>query len=248
MNYKEQTTGGGPAVGLAGDFTKFLQGLITSGSFGGGTSGQQAAGGPQQAQDQSQNMFGALNSILQGPNAGLQTSVQDLISRQRTSDVNDLRARFGAQGNMAYGTGAAHAEGLYRAEAAPREALAMDEINRNNKQTQLQMLIPILQMAMGISGKGISQAETTLQAPGWMQGFNMLMDVANTAANFIPGGGGGDTDTRSLNNIPTSRASMAPTASYFAPPSITQPASQIGTRNPFWFYNPNQYNFGSPRT
>lgn len=197
MNHKYQEYGGGPAVGLAENFTNFLNRIITTGSFGGTTAAQQAnAANPIGS---TQDVFGFLNSIIQGPDAGLITTINDMISKETDRSANALRARFGAQGGMAFGTPAAFAEGVLRAEAAPRAALAVDEINRANKALGIQALMPLFQMASGLSQAGIAPRQGTLQPPGWLQGVNLLLDVANTAANFIPFGGGGATN-RTVNS------------------------------------------------
>lgn len=188
MGYKESTVGGGPAKGLGEDWTKFLQQFITSGSFGGGTSGEHfnaADPGGDAA-----GIFGLLNSIISNPQAdqGVQTLINKDIERGR----NDLRARYGAGGGMGFGTPAAFAESLYQAEQAPRTAMAMDQMAQN----RLGALMPLFGFANQISSLGIPQAQSVMEPKGWMQGFNLLMDVANTAANFVPFGGGGETNTR----------------------------------------------------
>jgi len=189
MGYKERTIGGGPATGLAEDFTGFLKNLINTGSFGGGTAGQQA--GAANPMGDTQGIMGLLNSIVSNPQAD--QSVQQLISKDIERGRNDLRARFGAGGGMAYGTPAAFAEGLYQAEQAPRTAIAMDQM----AQQRVASLMPFFQMIQNISSMGIPQAQSTLQPSGGMQAFNILMDIANTAANFMPQGpGGGQTNSR----------------------------------------------------
>jgi hypothetical protein len=188
MGYEAKTIGGGPATGLAQNFTDFLNQMITSGSFGGGTAGQQF--GKANPGGDAQNIFGLLNSLISNPSAD--ASVQELISKDITRGRDDLRARFGASGGMGFGTPAAFAEGLYQAEQAPRTAMAMDQM----AQGRLGALMPLFQMIQNISAMGIPQAQTVMQPKGWMQGVNLAMDVANTAANFIPGGGGGKTDSR----------------------------------------------------
>lgn len=203
MGYKERTVGGGPAKGLAEDFVGFLQNFINSGQFGGAETRGGVGGSSATSQYNAENpmadsagIFGLLNSIITNPQAD--RSVQQLISKDIERGRNDLRARFGAGGGMAYGSPAAFAESLYQAEQAPRTALAMDQMAQN----RVGALMPFFQMLQNMSALGIPQAQATMQPSGLMQGFNILMDVANTAANFIPFGGGGETASRAM-PIPT---------------------------------------------
>jgi hypothetical protein len=62
-------------------------------------------------------------------------AMQQIMGRQDQRNIADLRERFG---NQALSTGAMGAESLYRAEAAPRAAIAIDEITRQNQAQQLQ--------------------------------------------------------------------------------------------------------------
>lgn len=182
MGYKERTTGGGPARGLGEDFTGFLQNFINSGSFGTATTGQQAnAANPMGS---TAGIFGLLNSLVSNP--ATDKAVQETIRKQGERDVNSLRSRFGTSGGTAFGSPAAFAENQYRAEAAPREALAMNEL----AMSRLQSLMPFFGMAEGVAHKGISQAETNLEPPGWMQALNTGIDIFSAAAPFLfPGGG-----------------------------------------------------------
>lgn len=195
MNYKAKDYGGGPATGLAEDFTGFLRNAITTGSFGATTAGQHAAGA--NPVGDTGNIMSVLNSILEGPSAEYMSSINQMISTENTNNVNAVRSRFGAGGGMAMGTPAAYAEGVVRAEGAPRQAMAYNEIMGKNQDRAMNLLMPLFQMMTNISGKGMSQRETTLQAPGWVQGLNLGMDVANTVSGFIPfaGGGGGGKST-----------------------------------------------------
>ena len=76
---------------------------------------------------------GNFGSIV-NPAANAQ-AMQQVMGGIDQRNIADLRERFGNQG---LSTGAAQAEGLYRAEAAPRQALAIDEITRANQAQQLQ--------------------------------------------------------------------------------------------------------------
>lgn len=182
MGYNERTVGGGPARGLAKDFTGFLQDFITTGSFGGGTAGQQA--GVANPMSDAANVFGLLNSIINNPQAD--QAVQDQISKTQDRNVNQIRARFGTSGGSAFGSPAAFAENQYRAEATPQVAMAMDQMAQN----RLASLMPFFTQAMGISGMGIPQTQTTMQPNGWMQGLNLATQLGGIGANFLMPGSG----------------------------------------------------------
>lgn len=66
--------------------------------------------------------------------AANQEALAAIMGRQQQRDIADLRERFG---NRALSTGAMQAESLYRAEALPRQAMALDEIMRQNQAQQL---------------------------------------------------------------------------------------------------------------
>lgn len=228
MGYEEKTVGGGPATGLANDFTSFLKNMITSGSFGGGTAGQQTAGA--NPSGDAQGIMGLLNSIVSNPQAD--KSVQQLISKDIERGRNDLRARFGASGGMGFGTPAAVAEGIYQAEQAPRTAVAMDQM----AQGRIGALMPFFQMINQLSSLGIPQAQSTMQPNAWMQGFNIISDIANTAANFIPmGPGGGDTSSRMP--TPANPSIPNPSVGGYNPINI-QPPKPSGTYIPGMSYRP----------
>ena len=186
MNYKAKDYGGGPATGLAEDFTGFLRNAITTGSFGAGTAGQHAAGA--NPVGDTGNIMSVLNSILQGPSAEYMSSINQMISTENTNNVNAVRSRFGAGGGMAMGTPAAYAEGVVRAEGAPRQAMAYNQIMGQNQDRAMNLLMPLFQMMTGLAGKGISQRETTLQEPGWMQATKLGMQLAPIVAAPFTGG------------------------------------------------------------
>lgn len=65
-------------------------------------------------------------------------AVQDVLSRQVTNDVADLRQRYSMGGNSNLGTGSAFAEGNYRAAALPQVATALGQINQQERGLNLQ--------------------------------------------------------------------------------------------------------------
>jgi len=178
LDTKYKEVGGGPATGLAGDFVSMLQqGLF--GSFGGPTAGARMAGANPYAQ--SMGVAGVLNDILSGGAGELGGSLATLMSRQTDRDVAGLRSRFGMTGGMGFGTPAAFAESMYRAEAAPRAAMAVGGLQMQ----ALQQLLPIL---ANISGRGISQRETVAQ-PG--TGASIIASVAPIVGTVLGAAAGG---------------------------------------------------------
>lgn len=211
MSYKERTVGGGPTKQLGQDWTNFLSNFINTGSFGGATASQQFSGADPGGS--AANVFSLLNSIISNP--GADRSVQDLISRDVERGRQNLREGFG--GGTGLGTPAAFAQALYESEQAPRTAIALDEMARN----RLASILPIFGMAGQTASLGIPQAQTTLEPPKWLQGINLGLDLAKTAAPFflktdIPGTGG---DT--VSPVPTRSGS-------FDLPSTTGYASRGG--------------------
>lgn len=179
MQSKTREVGGGPAVGLANDFVSLLQSILGGNAQvgGGGTS-------PMARVDQSNPMgrtagiAGVLNDIIAGGAGNFGGSLAKLISQQQTRDVGDLRARFGASGGAAFGTPAASAEALYRASAAPQAATAIGGL-------QLQTLLPLLQLAAGLSEKGISQRGTIVQPSDFTSILSSLAPAAGAIAPFL---------------------------------------------------------------
>lgn len=178
LDTKYKEVGGGPATGLATDFVNMLrQGLF--GSFGGPTAGARMAGANPYAQ--SMGVAGVLNDILAGGAGQLGGSLGEMMSRQAERDVAGLRSRFGMTGGMGFGTPAAFAESMYRAEAAPRAALAVGGLQMQ----ALQQLLPVL---ANISGRGISQREVIAQ-PG--TGASILATVAPIVGTVLGAATGG---------------------------------------------------------
>lgn len=184
MAPKAQTVGGGPATGLAKDFTNALDKWLNTGSFG--TAGGTAAGAG--AYNQSVGGMGVLNDILSSGAGNLGGSLNQLIQQHQAQDIGDLRSRFGASGGMAFGSPAAYAEGNYRAHAAPEAATAIGNL-------QLSALGPLLNIIAGLSGKGIPQAETVMTPNPFLSGFEALSGalpgIADVRKAFGGSGGNG---------------------------------------------------------
>lgn len=165
MGTKYMEQGGGPATGLADNLVNFLSQGLNTGTFGAGT----AAGGD--AVGQTAGIAGILNDILSGGAGKLGGSMASLISRDTQSQVQDLRARYGASGGTAYGTGAQYAESNLRARQAPALASAVGNLQLN----AVQNLLGIISQ---ISQKGIAQRQGTVsQSP--------LASAASIAAPII---------------------------------------------------------------
>lgn len=110
----------------------------------------------QQNSQQGQVPQNVLNTLAAQDRAGPYTNTPGaqaaaaLIERENARQVADLRARFGAQGGgAAAGTGAQYAEALMRAEASPRAALAVNQINQQEQALDLQNRGLNIQGAMG---------------------------------------------------------------------------------------------------
>lgn len=170
---KTREVGGGPAVGLANDLVSLLQGSLF-GNFGG-----QPTAGQRFNQANPVGSTGGIANILQnilGEGAGtLGGSLSEMISRESNRNIADLRARFGAGGGAAFGTPAAFAESMFRAEAAPRTALGIGNL-------QLQALLPLLQLSGGLAGRGITQRQTVSEPSGFSSFLGTLAPILGAVA------------------------------------------------------------------
>lgn len=179
MGTQTKEVGGGPAVGLANDFVKFLQSGLNSGTFGGGN----AMNGAQNANPfgSTVGIAGILNDILSGGAGQVGGSLQEMISKQSERDVGALRSRFGVSGGQAFGTPAAYAESMLRSETAPKLTSAIGQL-------QLQTVMPLLQMLTGLSGKGITQRETVQQPSPFANALSIAAPIIGTIAGGPAGG------------------------------------------------------------
>lgn len=197
MSAKTKEIGGGAAVGLSNDVISGLQQLLNTGGLG--TAGSPDAAGT------TGGVFGVLSDILSGGGGKIGGSLSQLLSKQTERDVNAIRARFGASGGAAFGTPAAFAESQYRAEAAPRAATAIGEL-------QLQALAPLLQGAFGLSQLGIAPRQLVQQKSGLGQALGTFAQIGGAALPFLTpsfsrgGDGGGNgfisAESPSYNNRP----------------------------------------------
>lgn len=175
MGAKTTEVGGGPTVGLAENYVNFLQSIMNTGGMG-------TAGSPD-AFGTTGGVFGILSELL-SPGAGRPgASMSAMLSKQHERDVAGLRARYGAGGGVAFGTPAAHAESLYRAEAAPRETQAITGL-------QLQALMPLLGQIGQFSQMGIAPRQI-VQEKGFLgEALGTIAPIAEAALPFlVPGFG-----------------------------------------------------------
>lgn len=166
MNPKTREVGGGSSVGLADDLVSAFRSLL-QGNYGGqpGPGQRYDAANPVKSTN---DFLGSITDILSPGGGRAGAGLTETINRQSGRDVADLRARYGAGGGMSFGTPAAYAESLYRAEAAPRAAVAVS-------QTQLSALLPLLNLMAQLAGRGVSQRSTTIEPPAalsWLQGLS----------------------------------------------------------------------------
>jgi len=173
MGATTKEVGGGAATGLANNFISSLQQLLNNGGVG-------AAGAPNAA-----GSTGNIMSVLQGilsPGAGeLGNSITSLIGRQNERDVAGLRARFTAGGASSFGSPAAFAESLLRAEAQPRATQAIGGL-------QLQAIQQLLPLIAGLSDKGIAQRQIIQEQSTLGKIAGVVGPLAGAAANiFAPG-------------------------------------------------------------
>ena len=123
------------------------------------------------AYNQSLQGLGSLNipkdfNLSQGLPTNFDTpetkAIQDIIGRNQDKNVQDLRARFGAGGGTAYGTGASFAEGNLRAESAPLIAQALSQVNRQERELDMNNRNMVGNLLLGQRG----QDSANLQAGG----------------------------------------------------------------------------------
>lgn len=171
MGMKTKEVGGGPATGLADNYVSMLQQLMNSGGMGTAGSPQVGSGG---------DIMSVLADILGAGGGKAGGAINQLLSKQQERDVNNIRARFGMSGGTAFGTPAAHAESLYRAEAAPHIAQAITGM-------QLQAIMPLLQQIGGLSQMGIPQRQVIQQKTGLGQALDVVGGLAQTGMQFAGG-------------------------------------------------------------
>ena len=181
--YKEY--GGGPATGLADNFIQFLSQGLNSGTFGAGN----PAGGD--AAQSSMGIAGVLNDILSGGAGNVGGAMAQLIRNDTNDQVNNLRARYGAQGGTAFGSGAQYAEGVLRSKQAPALTQAIGGLQLNAVQN-------LLGTIAGLSQKGIAQRSGAMQENPWLTagkigaaGIQAVAGMRTPSFGQMPGGAPG---------------------------------------------------------
>lgn len=189
MGLDTKTVGGGPSTGLANDFVSFLRQGLNTGTFGTGD-----------ARSSDFGIGSVLNNLFSAGGGAVGGSIADQINKDTERQAAALRARFGASGGTAFGTGAQYAESLLRSETAPKITTAIGNL-------QLEALSPILQSIFGLSQKGIPQAENITTPSAFSQiaqgigtiapivaapftgGTSLLPSLAGPTMTSIPGAG-----------------------------------------------------------
>lgn len=178
MGNKYKEYGGGPATGLANDFVSFLSQGLNTGTFGAGTpAGADAYGS-------TMGIAGVLNDILSGGAGNVGGALAKQIQMTTQNNVEGLRARYGAGGGTAYGTPAAYAEGVLRAQQAPALTTAIGQLQMNAVQN-------ILAAISGISSKGIAQRQGVMQPSALASGLSIAAPIAGQILGFMAGGPAG---------------------------------------------------------
>lgn len=175
MGAKPQTVGGGAATPLANDFLGWLQQGLQTGSFGGGTAGQNAAGA--NPVSSTMGISGVLNDLLMGGAGNVGGAMGQMIAADTERQADMMRARFGAQGGTAFGTGAQHAEGVMRAEQAPKLASTIGAM-------QMQALQPLMAILAQMTGMGTPQAGVVMQENPWVTGAQSVAGLMQGASNI----------------------------------------------------------------
>ncbi len=206
MGTTEKQVGGGAATPFSEEFiNQFLFPILfgqgagppgapaKGGMFGGGALAKKFGRGTPADKfaqsrpfDMTSGIAGQLMKLVQGRDiAGEKGSLASVIESDIQTGVADLRERFTAAGGGGLGTPGAVAESKFRAEAVPRKALAIGQLEQQNIMQQLAAILPLLQIMSGISGMGIPQAGIISQ-PDWAS--KMFQGGVDIASAFAGGG------------------------------------------------------------
>ena len=217
--YKEQ--GGGAATGLADNFIQFLSQGLNSGTFGAGN----PAGGD--AAQSTQGVAGVLNDILSGGAGNVGGAMAQLIRNDTNDQVLNLRARYGASGGTAFGTGAQYGEGVLRSKQAPALTQAIGGL-------QLGAVQNLLGLVGGLAQKGIAQRQGTMQENPWVTGLkiagNVGGDIFKAVANPLSAAASPSLPSMPNINIPDSAYPAMPSMPQYASPSYAPTLFDYGIR------------------
>jgi hypothetical protein len=179
---KVREVGGKSAQPLAEGFMDFLLRGLTTGSFGtGAATGQYGAADPIGS---TQGIAAILNDILSGGAGKVGGSFAEMINRDTERQAGAVRARYGAGGGTSFGTPAAHAEALIRAESAPR-------LTGTIGQLQLGAIMPLLNLMGQFASKGVSQRQTMATPNTFQSIVSGVGSVLPGIASILTGGMGG---------------------------------------------------------
>lgn len=148
------STGQGGVLSGLPDF----QSLMSQGFGGGGAAGAGAHTDTGPIADfmgtNKQNFNYQAGSLLNASSSPELQALQAQQNRQKSLDVANLRARFGASGGGSLGSGAQFAEGNYLAAANPAQALAQGELMRQQQTMDLSQQGLNAQTRLGLLGAG----------------------------------------------------------------------------------------------
>lgn len=205
MNPTTKEIGGGPTVGLGNDFVSFLQKMLNTGGMG-------AAGSPD-AVGTTGGIADILNSIL-GEGAGqLGGALGDILSKDTERGAAALRSRFSTGGGTAFGSPAAYAESMYRAEAAPKTALGIGQL-------QMGAIAPLLQALGQFSSMGITQRQIVQEQSPFAQIMGTIAPIASAALPFLTpglGAAGGLARAPNIGSMDLSGIAPVSASGYSAP-------------------------------
>lgn len=172
---------GGVGSGMDGTLNRLLQSgmnnMPSNGGFGAATAGADVSMTPQMSYQQ------AYDTLGQDP----------LLERNRMKAVADMRARFGAEGAGALGTGAQFAEGNLNAELA-----AQDASMRRAQSMQLmnQDLMGNRALAdVGLQNRGQNMQTSIANMQGGLQGAQNMQNSLNSLLSSTLGARGQDLST-----------------------------------------------------
>lgn len=167
MGFDVSTEGGEPSSAFAQQFTQQLGALL----FG------------DTPIDKTAGLFGSISQLASGENvAATGQSLSQLVQRGTERQASEISGRFGS-GLLFGGSPAFNAESRFRAEAAPLEATALNQLELQ----RLQAILPILGLGGQFGALGTPQAEILAQPNAFLQVLQGLGGVGVGAGSVISG-------------------------------------------------------------
>jgi len=207
MQNETKTVGGGSAVGLSEDFIGFLRnalfanqpGQASDPSFGTSQFGEllNKIFGSGVSGEASRRILSGVGEVGLDKDSDIGQNLSKIFEERRTEGVANLRERFG--GTDPFGSSAAFAEGRFLADEAPREGLALAEIDRafreqdlgalgnlfnTSSSQQTSVLMQLLGLTGQLSGLGIPQAQTVSTGSPLGNFFSGLTGAAEAAGGI----------------------------------------------------------------